>query len=181
MAITPQSFARSPLLLFALTVTLLPAASIFFCGSTCPSSQPAVEHVATVQLQETVEQVPGTVQYEGAQATSNARGWLGVKIVTLNERRALRAGVDPQDGVLILGVQDEMPAQTSGFARHDVVTHFDGERVVTSCQLKRAVASHRAGERVPVRVIRDGVEVTLYPTLTTSRFATTTCTSGCGR
>jgi S1-C subfamily serine protease len=69
-------------------------------------------------------------------------------------------------GVLIEDVLANMPAKRAGFQRHDVVTHFDGKRLTSACQLKRNVMSSEPGERVRVRILRHGQAMTLTPVLT---------------
>ena len=101
-----------------------------------------------------------------------------MRILTLNAKRARHAGVEPTRGVLVLDLQNGMPAQTAGFAPYDVVTHFAGQPTLSTCQLKKKVSAAEPGTRVPVRVIRDGVPVVLYPTLT-SHAAAPAC--GCGK
>ncbi len=166
MAITPRSFLRNPILLVLVLALTLPAAFILFAGS-CPSSQSvdgaelakvkleSSRNIATMQAQK--EQAP-VVQQDG-------KGWLGIHIQTLNANRAKYAGVEATSGVLVLDLLEGMSAQTSGFNPYDVVTHFNGKPVRTACQLKMRVHATAPGTRVPVRVIRDGQPLVLYPTL----------------
>lgn len=182
MAITPRSFLRNPLLLMLALVLTVPAAYFLFAGS-CSNSQQinsaelakvkleSSRNVATIQAQ---QDQPPTVAEDG-------KGWLGIHIQTMNANRAKHAGVTPTSGVLVLGLLKGMSAQTSGFNPYDVVTHFDGQPVRTACQLKMRVHATDPGTRVPVRVIRDGKPLVLYPTLGSAPHGglKTTCKSGC--
>lgn len=167
MAITPRSFLRNPLLLILLGALTLPAAFILFIGGSCPSSQTVDgAEVAKVKL-ETSRNI-ASIQAQQDQPPAVAKddkGWLGIHIQTLNAKRAKYAGVETTSGVLVLDLLDGMAAQTSGFNPYDVVTHFNGQPTRTACQLKMRVHATEPGTRVPVRVIRDGQPVVLYPTV----------------
>jgi predicted metalloprotease with PDZ domain len=173
MALKPSSFIRNPVLLFILSVLAVPAAAaLFWQFGTCSSSPCGGERAdvarAHVEASRTVATHRISMrQVQRPTAAEDARGWLGVRIQTLTPKRAKCAGVEATSGVLVVDTQAKMPARTAGFASHDVITHFDGHRVTTSCALSHRVASSTPGSRVPVRVIRDGVPVTLYPTLAT--------------
>ncbi len=181
MALKPSSFLRNPLLLALLVAASIPAALFFFCSgqSACPAkSQSNVERTELAKVHVDASNQIATLEAKRAEVKSQ-KGWLGVQIQTLNPKRAEYAGVKNTRGVLILDVQENMPAENAGFRDYDVVTHFNGQRVVTHCQLKRRVMSTKAGTRVPVRVIRNGVAVVLYPTLTNSPKANSRCKTGC--
>jgi len=165
MAITPRSLFRSPLLLAVSCLTWLAlgsAAFVMFTGP-CKASKTHVEPAVQTYQVKQVEVVEYKQKVEPKKATGH--GWLGIQIMTLNHHRAKYAGVANVRGVLITGIMDNFPAQTSGFAPYDIVTHFDGQPVTTAPQLKCRVMGSEPGARVPVKVIRKGQTLTLYPTL----------------
>lgn len=167
MAITPRSFFRNPILLILLTALTLPVALIMFYGGSCPSSQTVDgAEMAKVKL-ETSRDIASIRAHKEQSPTvaEDRKGWLGIHIQTLNAQRAKYAGVEPTSGVLVLDLLNGMSAQTSGFNAYDVVTHFNGQPTRTACQLKMRVHATAPGTRVPVRVIRDGQPLILYPTL----------------
>jgi S1-C subfamily serine protease len=51
----------------------------------------------------------------------------------------------------VVGVIPGTPAARLGLADGDTVTAVDGQRVSTAAALRRAIASHRPGDRVTVR------------------------------
>lgn len=184
MALKPSSFIRNPLLLALLLAASIPAAAFFFCsGAACPAkSQSNVERTELAKVHVDASNQIATLEAKRVKVEAKSqKGWLGVRIQTLTPKRAAYAGVETKRGVLILETQKNMPAHNAGFQAYDVVTHFNGQAVATNCQLKRRVMSTQAGTRVPVRVIRDGVPVTLFPTLTNSPMPNSNCRTGCGK
>lgn len=169
MAITPRSFIRNPLLLILVTLGLAGAAfaSGLFCS---PCHSRSVKAPPPHAAQQSVQSAVQTA------SQASAKGWLGVRIRTLTPSLAHRLGEDARlKGVLIEGVLSNMPAKRAGFQRHDVVTHFNGKRLTSACQLKRHVMASEPGTRAIVRVVRNGKAMTLRPVLTRAP------TGSCGR
>lgn len=154
MAITPRSFFRSPLLLTAACLMwVVTASAAYMFMSPCQSKAPQVRQATVVEY------------VQPAAPAVSGHGWLGLHLLTMSPQRAAHVGVNYSKGVLVTGVVTHNPAQNSGFATHDVVTHFDGIAVSSAPMLKRRVMLSEPGQRVPVRVMRQGSSLTLYPTL----------------
>ncbi len=176
MAITPRSFLRNPMLLTLLCVVgLIVPSALLFSMSPCTrgddaSAQQQVTHEVTFgqSISQQQQQAAFQAPIQNADTLADRQGWLGVRIQTLNKTRARYASVEPTRGVLVLDLLKSRPAETAGFAAYDVITHFNGKRMTSSCQLKRTILASAPGTRVPVKVVRDGVELTLYPTLTSA-------------
>ncbi|MBM3497497.1 MAG: PDZ domain-containing protein [Armatimonadetes bacterium] len=100
---------------------------------------------------ETVEQVLPLLKAEGRYA----RGWLGISIRDLNENKRDWYKV-PDGGVLVEEVREDGPAKGSDLQAEDVIVAINGESVVDSWALQKAVASHRPGEELTLSVVRDG-------------------------
>ena len=166
MAVTPRSFLRNPLLLILLLGFSVAAYGMFF---DCPT-QSACSYSKTVKRTSNADALKAqqaAKQVEKKAEKTSQKGWLGVQIRTLRPNTAKALGANPNlRGVHIMALQNGKPAQFAGMLRNDIVTHFNGKRVTTSCQLKKNVLATAPGTRVPVRVIRDGKPLTLYPELT---------------
>jgi Do/DeqQ family serine protease len=93
------------------------------------------------------------------------RGYLGVSIQEVTAEVASEVGLDEIHGVYVAGVRSGGAADRAGLREGDVVEAVDGERVDAANQLQSAVAMHRPGDVVSLRVWREGtvrtVEVTL--------------------
>ncbi|KQU51888.1 serine protease [Bosea sp. Leaf344] len=87
------------------------------------------------------------------------RGWLGVRIQSVDDATAEALGLGTARGALIAGVDDKGPAKPAGLEIGDVVTKFDGKDVKDSRDLPRIVAATPVGKDVPVTVVRKGKEM----------------------
>ncbi|MGP9821449.1 DegQ family serine endoprotease [Salinarimonas sp. NSM] len=93
------------------------------------------------------------------------RGWLGVRIQSIDETTADALGLDEARGALVAGVDPAGPAQEAGIEMGDVIVRFDGVAVESSRDLPRIVANTPVGKEVAVEVIRDGGPLTLDVTI----------------
>lgn len=84
------------------------------------------------------------------------RGWLGVYRRNLTEREAKRQGLLAVHGVMIDSVFQNSPAEQAGIREGDVVVKFNGMDVVNANQFSVLVSTVRAGQSVPIDVMRDG-------------------------
>ncbi|MEO8558671.1 MAG: DegQ family serine endoprotease [Rhodospirillales bacterium] len=84
------------------------------------------------------------------------RGWLGVRIQTIDEDMAKNLQLDRPHGALIAEVTPGGPADKAGIKSKDVVLTFDGKDISESRKLSRVVADTRVGIEVAVVVWREG-------------------------
>jgi len=89
------------------------------------------------------------------------RGYLGVMIQDLNPALAKEFQLKDGKGALIGDVTADSPAEKAGFKSGDVITEFDGKKVVDSRHLKLEVARLHPGQNVQAKVIRDGSTKTI--------------------
>jgi serine protease Do len=89
------------------------------------------------------------------------RGWLGVRIQTVNEELADALGLDRPEGALVAEVTPGGPAEAAGIQAGDVIIEFDGKPVPEMRDLPRIVADTPIDETVPVTIVRDGERLTL--------------------
>jgi serine protease DegS len=81
------------------------------------------------------------------------RGYLGVDTTDVPASQTKLLGVDGS-AVLLEGVAG--PAAAAGLRPGDVLTHIDGQRMLTRQQAMNLVASAQPGERIKIRVVRPG-------------------------
>jgi serine protease Do len=93
------------------------------------------------------------------------RGWLGVRIQTVNEEFADSLGMSEAKGALVANVTPEGPAAAAGIALGDVILSFDGQDVSSLRQLPRLVAQAEIGREVEVVLLRDGQKRTMKVTV----------------
>lgn len=112
---------------------------------------------------------PGNVKVRmirvGNSSDAKDRGWLGVSIATVP--KALAAQLDTEDqGILIVNVASDSPADLAGFEAHDIILTVDGEDVVGGVgPAVDLIKGHKPGDNVQVVILRDGQERTLEVTL----------------
>ena len=83
---------------------------------------------------------------------SGPRAWLGVML-------------SGEDGTRIGSVSEESPAEEAGLKRGDRIVEIDGKEIRYANDILRTMRSMSPGDRVRVRVERDGGEKTLSVTL----------------
>jgi serine protease Do len=93
------------------------------------------------------------------------RAWLGVSIQPLTPELAESLGADDTHGALVAGVTPDGPAAKAGIETGDVITSFNDKPVDDHNGLPSLVAASKIGERVAVKVLRDGKRKTLDVTL----------------
>jgi len=93
------------------------------------------------------------------------RGRLGVIMQNVNEGMRKQLNLKDSKGAVVTTVEPEGPAEKSGFKQYDVIIEVNGQPAEDSNDLKFKIADIEPGKKVTVRVIRDGKELTLTPTI----------------
>ncbi len=89
------------------------------------------------------------------------RGWLGVGIQNLTEELAQSFGFATTDGALVGSVSEGSPAAKAGFVQGDIITSFNGIKILDVNQLRNMVAATSPGQSIPVEVYRAGKTTSL--------------------
>jgi S1-C subfamily serine protease len=90
------------------------------------------------------------------------RGWLGVGIQSLTPELAVSFAVSREDGVLINNVDAGTPAHKAGLLQGDIIISYDGKTVLNSKSLQKLVAESHVGKSVRLKIIREGIEKTVF-------------------
>jgi serine protease Do len=93
------------------------------------------------------------------------RGWLGVRIQSVTDEIAESLGMAEARGALVAEVIKGGPAEVAAIRRRDVVIEFAGKPVDEMRRLPRIVAETDVGASVPVKIWRDGEEITVNVTV----------------
>jgi serine protease Do len=93
------------------------------------------------------------------------RGWLGVRIQSVDEPTAEALGLGTARGALVAGVDEKGPGRPAGIEVGDVIVRFDGREIKDSRDLPRIVATTPVGKAVDVVIMRKGQEQTRQVTL----------------
>ena len=72
-----------------------------------------------------------------------------------------KSQITEKEGVVIMDVVDDSPAQQAGLQVGDVIKEVAGEKVTEADEIQQIVQKTEVGKELPVRVIRDGKKVAL--------------------
>ncbi len=89
------------------------------------------------------------------------RGWIGVKIQTVTKDIADNLGLKDVKGALVASVTAGGPSEAAKIQSGDVILSFNGEALDAMRQLPRIVAETPIGKDVPVKIWREGKELSL--------------------
>ncbi|MDF3072988.1 MAG: serine protease [Alphaproteobacteria bacterium] len=84
------------------------------------------------------------------------RGWLGVRIQTVDEDLAKTLALDKPRGALVADITPGGPAEKADIKPRDVILSFDGKEITEMRKLSRVVAEAKVGAEVDVVIWRDG-------------------------
>tara|TARA_B100000315_G_scaffold257282_1_gene305619 strand:- start:182 stop:1567 length:1386 start_codon:yes stop_codon:yes gene_type:complete len=88
-------------------------------------------------------------------------GWLGVNIQDLNDDLRSYFGIKEREGVIVLKVYKDSPAQEGGLNEGDLILAFNKQSVRATRELVKMVSSAEVGETIALKVVRSGKEVSL--------------------
>jgi len=84
------------------------------------------------------------------------RGWIGVEPQDVTDQLARALHLPHPEGVIIVGVLRQGPADRAGIKPGDVVLSVDGKSVGNTGQLLNTVAALKPGSETDIDVLRDG-------------------------
>ena len=82
------------------------------------------------------------------------RGWLGVEPTRVSRKISRVLKIEPNQGVLVLGVEQNTPAEDAGLEAGDVILSWNGVSYADPTLLSRAIADTPIGSSVPVVIKR---------------------------
>jgi len=93
------------------------------------------------------------------------RGLLGVSITDFTKDTAEAYGMKDTDGALVQEIVPGSAAEEAGIEVGDVIVEVDGKQVTGASELRNAVGLKRSGDKVKVKVLREGKEKSFTATL----------------
>lgn len=87
-----------------------------------------------------------------------APGFLGVRMQSVDVSESVRSamGIEPGQGLLVVGVEDDGPAAKAGLMVGDVLLTIDGKRVEQPDSVAAILDPDKVGKQVALRVSRGG-------------------------
>ena len=93
------------------------------------------------------------------------RGFIGVTMDNISPRAARSLGLSRSDGVLIMDVMENSPAEKAGLQPYDVIVKFGSKKISRTSDLGNAVGDTSVGKSSKIEVIRDGDKKTFNITV----------------
>ena len=93
------------------------------------------------------------------------RGWLGVVVQEVTRDLAKSFGLAKAEGALVARVVLGSPSAEAGLKPGDIILAFNGQPLVVSNALPPMVGAVKPGESVPLKVLREGKQITLKVTI----------------
>ena len=82
--------------------------------------------------------------------------YLGVHLWELDENLAPYFHVKPDEGVLVLEVEEDSPAEEADLKPGDVILNIDGEKVTDSDDVREILADYEENDQIEITIIRQG-------------------------
>ncbi|HEX6478973.1 MAG TPA: trypsin-like peptidase domain-containing protein [Ktedonobacteraceae bacterium] len=141
-----------------------------FSGGPLVDSQGAVLGITTTGLVSGVAlAIPASIATSIAEILAQQgfikRGYLGISSQQVQLPTAQRAGRTQEQGLLIVKVDDNSPAQKGGILLGDILVALDGQAIDDAEELRVLLSSNRVDKTIPVEVIRGGKLETLQVTV----------------
>jgi serine protease Do len=86
--------------------------------------------------------------------TGHGGGYLGVQLHELNGDLAGYFGVKENEGVLLLKVEEDSPAEKAGLKAGDVIVELDGKKITDSGKVSKVVSAYEKGDEIEVKIVR---------------------------
>jgi len=93
------------------------------------------------------------------------RGFLGIVFQEMDKNTADALDLPSAEGVLVRQVQSGTPADRAGIKLGDVITGFNGRKIVDGEKFRMMVAEAGPGQKVAIDIIREGRKLTKKLTL----------------
>lgn len=98
----------------------------------------------------------------GVPASAGAPGWFGIVTGSVSKRVARERSLGTTNGAYVKKTQEHSPAQKAGIVRGDIIIGLGRKEIVRRSDLTRVTDGLTAGQILPVKLLRDGQEQTLY-------------------
>lgn len=86
---------------------------------------------------------------------------LGIAVREVTEEMIKNKDLDMEEGLYVVRVDEFSSAERAGIQNGDLITHFDGKRIKTFEELQTLKNQKNEGDKVQVKVDRDGKNLTL--------------------
>ena len=111
------------------------------------------------------ETTDSTTDSTDSSEESDAKPWVGLYVMDVTERLATKLEIDAEDGVAVVKVAEDGPADDAGIEAGDVIVSVADSDVSTVSEVRDAVGDTAVGDSLAFTVERDGSESTYNVTV----------------
>jgi serine protease Do len=94
------------------------------------------------------------------------RGWLGISVQDISEDIAKNLNHKNKHGALVSDVFKDDPADKAGIKVGDIIVEINGKSIKDAHELLLTIASLHVGEKVLIKALRDGKEISFQVVVT---------------
>jgi serine protease Do len=109
------------------------------------------------------------------------RGYLGITMQDLTPELAEYFGLKSTNGVLVVSVEEDSPAEKGGLRKDDIIIRIDDRLITNSNEIRNIIGFTTPGTKIKIVVIRNGKERTLEVTVGSREESTLAETSEIGQ
>lgn len=155
-----------PIVLAALAIALaiIIPASVYAAVSN-RSDAPAPAETAPIMASEDASNTATTATADEGDAERAAKPWVGLYVMNVNDRVANKLDIDAEEGVVVVKVVEDGPADDAGIESGDVIASIGGSDIETVSDVRDAVTDASVGDSLAFTVERDGSESTYNVTV----------------
>lgn len=88
------------------------------------------------------------------------RGYIGISFMPLNPRAVKALGLKDDKGMMIVNVDENSSAAKSGLKAYDIILEVNDSEITSSRSLQNAVAQIPVGQKMKIKILRDGKKKT---------------------
>jgi serine protease Do len=94
------------------------------------------------------------------------RGFIGVGIQNIDSSIAKAYNLKSMEGAIVNDVYKDSPGEKAGLKKYDVIIELNKEKIKNVGELQRKVSSTPPGDKIKLKVLREGKEIPIEVTLT---------------
>jgi len=84
------------------------------------------------------------------------RPWIGIAFSEITRDVQEYFGLDNREGVVVIEVYDESPAEKAGLQTYDVIKEVDQQKIESTSDISDIIAKKEVGDKIMFKVLRNG-------------------------
>lgn len=84
------------------------------------------------------------------------RPWIGIAFSEITRDVQEYFGLDNRDGVVVIEVYEDSPAEKAGLQTYDVIKEVDQQKIESTSDISEIISSKEVGDKIMFKVLRNG-------------------------